>query len=51
MRVKLDESVPHSAVAVFAATGNDTHTVADEDLVGRPDADVPPRASPSGGCS
>lgn len=40
MRVKLDENVPHSATAVFAAAGHDTHTVADEDLVGRPDADV-----------
>jgi uncharacterized membrane protein len=40
VRVKLDENVPHDAVAVFIDGGHDVHTIPDEDLVGHVDADV-----------
>jgi predicted nuclease of predicted toxin-antitoxin system len=40
VRIKLDENVPQDAVAVFTDGGHDVHTIPDEDLVGRPDADV-----------
>jgi hypothetical protein len=40
VRVKLDEHVPHDAVAVFIGGGHDVHTIPDEDLVGHPDANV-----------
>lgn len=38
MRVKLDENVPHGAVAVFVDGGHEVHTISD--VVGHSDADV-----------
>lgn len=40
MKLKLDENVTVATVAVLTEAGHDVHTVADEALTGRPDADV-----------
>lgn len=40
MMFKVDENLPHEAVAVLAAAGHDVQTVYDEQLNGRPDAEV-----------
>ena len=40
MKIKLDENVTHAAIEVFASAGHDVHTVPDEGLTGKPDADV-----------
>lgn len=40
MRIKLDENLPANLVAVLVNLGHDVHTVADEGLVGEPDASV-----------
>jgi predicted nuclease of predicted toxin-antitoxin system len=40
MRIKLDENLPASVVAVLVAFGHDVDTVHDEGLTGHPDVDV-----------
>lgn len=40
MRLKLDENIAVSAAPRLAALGHDVHTVPEEGLGGRPDADV-----------
>lgn len=40
MRIKLDENIAQSAVIRLAALGHDVHTVLEERLSGRPDAEV-----------
>jgi predicted nuclease of predicted toxin-antitoxin system len=40
MRIKLDENITVDARDLLAALGHDVDTVADEQLVGRPDPDV-----------
>jgi len=40
MKIKLDENLPARLVGVLAAHGHDVHTVPDENLAGRPDADI-----------
>ena len=40
MRLKLDENITVDARTLLAAFGHDVDTVADEQLVGRPDPDV-----------
>ncbi len=40
MRIKLDENLPARLVGVLSAHGHDVHTVPDENLSGRPDADI-----------
>ena len=40
MRLKLDENIPSSAAPRLAALGHDVHTVLEEGLGGRPDAEV-----------
>lgn len=40
MRIKLDENLPARLVGILSAHGHDVHTVPDENLSGRPDADI-----------
>ncbi|MBK7765479.1 MAG: DUF5615 family PIN-like protein [Sulfuritalea sp.] len=40
MRIKLDENLPARLVGVLSAYGHDVHTGPDENLSGRPDADI-----------
>lgn len=40
MRIKLDENLPARLVDILSAHGHDVHTVPDEHLSGRPDADI-----------
>jgi predicted nuclease of predicted toxin-antitoxin system len=40
MKIKLDENLPARLKAILAAHGHDVHTVPDENLSGRPDADI-----------
>ncbi|HSH99772.1 MAG TPA: DUF5615 family PIN-like protein [Reyranella sp.] len=40
MRVKLDENMPMALVTTLRRAGHDVHTVADEGLLGKPDAEI-----------
>ena len=40
MKIKLDENLPARLVGILVAHGHDVHTVPDENLAGRPDADI-----------
>jgi predicted nuclease of predicted toxin-antitoxin system len=40
MNLKLDENVPRLLCAALADLGHDVHSVFDEQLTGRPDADI-----------
>jgi predicted nuclease of predicted toxin-antitoxin system len=40
MKIKLDENLPVRLAGILAAHGHDVHTVPEENLTGRPDADV-----------
>lgn len=40
MNIKLDENLPARLIAVLQQHGHDVHTVHDENLTGRPDADI-----------
>lgn len=40
MKIKLDENLPARLVGILAAHGHDVDTVQDENLSGRPDADI-----------
>ena len=40
MKIKLDENLPERLVGVLSVHGHDVHTVPDENLSGRPDADI-----------
>jgi predicted nuclease of predicted toxin-antitoxin system len=40
MKIKLDENLPSRLVGVLSSLGHDVHTVHDEALSGRPDADI-----------
>lgn len=40
MRIKLDENLPERLLGILSAHGHDVHTVPDEKLSGRPDADI-----------
>jgi predicted nuclease of predicted toxin-antitoxin system len=40
VKIKLDENLPARLVGVLSAHGHDVHTVPDENLSGRPDADI-----------
>lgn len=40
MKIKLDENLPARLAAILSAHGHDVHTVPDENLSGRPDADI-----------
>jgi predicted nuclease of predicted toxin-antitoxin system len=40
MRLKLDENMPTLLAPVLRSSGHDVHTVADENLSGRPDDEV-----------
>ncbi len=48
MKIKLDENLPARLVGILAAHGHDVHTVPDENLAGRPDADIWRAASEEG---
>ncbi|MBK8760065.1 MAG: DUF5615 family PIN-like protein [Sulfuritalea sp.] len=40
MKIKLDENLPARLASLLAARGHDVHTVPNEGLSGRPDADI-----------
>lgn len=40
MKIKLDENLPARLSGILAARGHDVHTVPEENLSGRPDADI-----------
>ncbi|MDP1526886.1 MAG: DUF5615 family PIN-like protein [Rhodocyclaceae bacterium] len=40
MKIKLDENLPSRLAGILAANGHDVHTVPEENLSGRPDADI-----------
>lgn len=40
MKIKLDENLPARLAVILSAQGHDVHTVPDEGLSGRPDADI-----------
>jgi predicted nuclease of predicted toxin-antitoxin system len=40
MKIKLDENLPIRLARVLVAQGHDVHTVPEENLGGRPDADI-----------
>ncbi len=40
MKIKLDENIPFRLVALLEALGHDVQTPAEEQLAGRPDADL-----------
>ena len=40
MKIKLDENLPARLADILASHGHDVHTVPNEGLVGRPDADI-----------
>lgn len=40
MNLKLDENLPHVLCAALSELGHDVHSVFEEQLTGRPDADV-----------
>ena len=40
MKLKLDENLSDQLKTILATLGHDAHTVGDEGLIGRPDADV-----------
>lgn len=40
MKIKLDENLPARIAGILAGLGYDVHTVPDENLAGRPDADI-----------
>lgn len=40
MKIKLDENLPARLAALLTAHGHDVHTVPEENLAGRPDADI-----------
>ncbi len=40
MKIKLDENLPARLAGILSAHGHDVHTVPDENLSGRPDADI-----------
>jgi len=40
MRIKLDENLPARLAGILSAQGHDVHTVPDESLSGRPDAEI-----------
>jgi predicted nuclease of predicted toxin-antitoxin system len=40
MKINLDENLPTRLAGILVAHGHDVHTVSEEDLAGRPDADI-----------
>ena len=40
MRLKLDENMPMTLATILRSAGHDVHTVADENLLGKPDDEV-----------
>ena len=40
MKIKLDENLPHQLATLLKNLGHEVHTLHEERLVGRPDAEV-----------